>query len=122
EEIQEDFEQDSEEDNEIRTVKGMPKSTYYRKFSTSSILANAVRGTSKITSFFGSPTSASSMYSASLASSVTLMYSASLSSVTPIYPTVTRFDNNEDISEDSDDGSGRNSSEDASVALGDIIA
>ncbi|CAG8645648.1 8846_t:CDS:2, partial [Cetraspora pellucida] len=58
----------------------------------------------------------------SLASSVTPMYSASLSSVTPIYPTVTRFDNNEDISEDSDDGSGRNSSEDASVALGDIIA
>ncbi|CAG8624728.1 23269_t:CDS:1, partial [Cetraspora pellucida] len=89
---------------------------------TSGILANATRGTSKITSFFGSPTLASSMYLASLASSVTPMYSASLSSVTPIYPTVTRFDNNEDISEDSDDGSGGNNSEGASVALGNIIA
>ncbi|CAG8590614.1 4906_t:CDS:2, partial [Cetraspora pellucida] len=151
EEIQKDFEQDLEEDNsqeedegtdeeektnicllaapliwknklEIRTVKGMPKSTYYRKFGTSSILANAARGTSKITSFFRSPTSASSMYSASLASSVTPMYSASLSSVTPIYPTITRFDNNEDISEDSDDSGSGNGSEDASVALEDIIA
>lgn len=33
---------------------GMPKSTYYRKFGVSGVLANAAKESSKITSFFGS--------------------------------------------------------------------
>ena len=41
-----------------RTIKGIPKTTYYRKFGTSSILANASKGTPKITSFWGSSGSA----------------------------------------------------------------
>src|SRR6266498_898297 len=34
-----------------RTIKGIPKITYYRKFGTSSVLANASKETPKITRF-----------------------------------------------------------------------
>ncbi len=34
-----------------RTIKGIPKITYYHKFGTSSVLANASKRTPKITNF-----------------------------------------------------------------------
>src|SRR6266540_3004118 len=45
-----------------RTIKGIPKTTYYRKFSTSSVLANASKGTPKITSFWGNSSSVSGSF------------------------------------------------------------
>src|SRR6266498_2053016 len=45
-----------------RTIKGIPKTTYYRKFSTSSVLANASKGTPKITSFWGNSGSVSGSF------------------------------------------------------------
>src|SRR6266540_123016 len=45
-----------------RTIKGIPKITYYHKFGTSSVLANASKGTPKITSFWGNGGSVSSSF------------------------------------------------------------
>lgn len=42
-----------------RVIKGVPKTTYYRKFGVSGMLANAAKKTHKITNFFG-PTAESS--------------------------------------------------------------
>ncbi|RHZ73190.1 hypothetical protein Glove_232g30 [Diversispora epigaea] len=56
------------EKNNARTVKGIPKTTYYCKFGTSGTLSNAAKGTSKIINFWGNKKSLSGFGSRSLAS------------------------------------------------------
>ncbi|CAG8743110.1 37094_t:CDS:2, partial [Racocetra persica] len=41
------------EEKKPRIIKGLPKTTYYRKFGSSGTLTNAAKGTCKIMSFFG---------------------------------------------------------------------
>lgn len=110
---------------EIRKIRGIPKSTYYRKFGASGTLINAAKGTSKITDFFEPSTLAAPTYLA-------------LQLASPAYSTSTKLnrdkdesevsnedkseDSDEDKSEDSDDCGGDDSGEEGRFELGDIIA
>jgi hypothetical protein len=46
-----------------RVIKGVPKTTYYRKFGASSMLATAAKETYKITNFFGPMAGSSTLVS-----------------------------------------------------------
>jgi hypothetical protein len=59
---------DAEQKNS-RTIKGIPKTTYYRKFGTSGTLANAAKKTHQITNFFGTISEVSGGSASSLVSS-----------------------------------------------------
>jgi len=62
-----------------RIIKGIPKTTYYRKFGTSGSLSKAAKGTHKITNFFTSGSSASSATSTHTFSTSTSFESSALS-------------------------------------------
>ncbi|CAG8700700.1 11766_t:CDS:2, partial [Scutellospora calospora] len=71
----------------IRKIRGIPKSTYYRKFGASGTLTSAAKGTSKITSFLGPSTSTSPTYLA-------------LRLASPTYLTLAKLNSDENESED----------------------